>query len=225
MVDMNRVRLGGFAGIGAALLITLGWVVGGLVQGAGYSWSRQEISDLGALTAQHPWVWNLADSVSGLLILVFAFGLFPVVRSSRAGRIGAGLIAVVGLGSVIDGVVREDCALSTSEACQRLQDDPGLSWHHQAHDIESVIVVAALLAAPFVLARAFRQFEALRGLRGYTLATGVAAVAATAAYVPLYGNPGGGIAQRVLILISMAWIAVISISMLRSNPPTRTPSV
>lgn len=211
---MNRVRLGGFAGIGAASLITLGWIVGGLVQGAGYSWSRQEISDLGALTAQHPWVWNLADSASGLLILVFAFGLFTVVRSSRAGRIGVGLIAVVGFGSVIDGVLREDCALSTSEACQRLQDDPGLSWHHQAHDVESVIVVVALLAAPFVLAKAFRQFDALRGLRGYSLASGVGAVAVTAAYVPLYGDPGGGIAQRALILIFMAWIAVISSAML-----------
>jgi len=212
---MSRVRAGAFAGIGGAVLITFGWIVGGLVQGAGYSWSQQEISDLGALTAQHPWVWNLADSASGLLILIFAFGLLAVVRSSRAGRIGAGLIAVVGLGSVIDGVLREDCALSTSEACQRLQDDPGLSWHHQVHDIESVIVVAALLAAPFVLAKAFRQFDAFRGLRGYSLATGVAAVAATVAYLPLYGDPGGGIAQRVLILISMAWIAVISISMLR----------
>lgn len=221
---MDRVRLGGFAGIGAASLITLGWIVGGLVQGAGYSWSRQEISDLGALTAQHPWIWNLADSASGLLILVFAFGLFAVVRSSRAGRVGAGLLVAVGLGSVIDGVLREDCALSTSEACQRLQDDPGLSWHHQAHDIESVIVVAALLAAPFVLAKAFRQFDVLRGLRGYSLATGVAAAVATAAYVPLYGDPGGGIAQRVLILVSMAWIAVISIAMLRSSPATRTPS-
>jgi hypothetical protein len=159
-----------------------------------------------------------------LLILVFAFGLLAVVRSSRAGRVGAGLLAVVGLGSVIDGVLREDCALSTSEACQRLQDDPGLSWHHQAHDIESVIVVVALLAAPFVLAKAFRQFDALRGLRGYSLEAGVAAVAATVAYVLLYGDPGGGIAQRVLILIFMAWIAVISIAMLRSSPATRTPS-
>jgi hypothetical membrane protein len=221
---MNRARLGASAGIGAAFLITLGWIVGGLVQGAGYSWSRQEISDLGALTAQHPWVWNLADSASGLLILVFAFGLLAVVRSSRAGWIGAGLIAVVGLGSVIDGVLREDCALSTSEACQRLQDDPGLSWHHQAHDVESVIVVATLLAAPFVMAKAFRRVDALRGLRGYSLATGVAAVAATVAYVPLYGDPGGGIAQRVLILISMAWIAVISVSMLRSISTAGTPS-
>jgi hypothetical membrane protein len=211
---MNRVRLGAFAGIGGALVVTCGWIAGGLAQGGRYSWLSQEISDLGALTARHAWVWNLADSLSGLLILIFAVGLFPLVRSTRAGRIGAVLIGVVGAGSVIDGLVREDCPLSTSQACQRLQDGPGLSWHHQAHDLESLIVGAAMLAAPFVLARAFRQIEALRGLRTYTLATGIALVAVTVAYALLYGNQGGGIAQRLLLLVSMAWIAALSIAML-----------
>jgi hypothetical membrane protein len=217
---MNRVRLGAYAGIAGALLITCGWIVGGLVQGAGYSWSSQEISDLGALTARHAWVWNLADSLSGALILIFAVGLFPIVRASRAGRIGAVLIGVVGAGSVIDGIFREDCPLSTSAACQRLQDTPGLSWHHQAHDIESVVVVLAMLAAPFVLAKALRQTEELRGLRPYSLATGAALVAATVVYVLLYGDAGAGIAQRAAVLVFMAWIAVLSIFVLKVRPLT-----
>jgi hypothetical membrane protein len=216
---MNRVRLGAYAGIAGAFLITCGWIVGGLVQGAGYSWSSQEISDLGALTARHAWVWNLADSLSGLLILIFAVGLFPIVRSSRAGRFGAVLIGVVGAGSVIDGIFREDCPLSTSDACQRLQDGPGLSWHHQAHDIESVVVVLAMLAAPFVLAKAFHRTEELRGLRPYTLATGAVLVVATVLYVFLYGDAGAGIAQRLVALVFMAWIAVLSISVLKVGPP------
>lgn len=219
---MNRVWLGAFAGIGSALSMTLGWVIAGLVQGSGYSWSRQEISDLGALTAQHPWVWNLADSLSGLLLLIFAFGLFPIVRSSRAGRTGVALIAVVGAGSVIDGILREDCPLSTSQACQRLQDGPGLSWHHQAHDIESVLVVVAMLAAPFFMANGLGKIEELRGLRPYAVVTGIALVAATAAYVLLYGDFGAGIAQRLLALVFMAWIAVLAISVLRATSADRT---
>lgn len=211
---MNRVRLGALAGIAGALLITCGWIVAGLVQGNRYSWSSQEISDLGALTAQHAWVWNLADSLSGFLILVFAVGLFPLVRSSRAGRIGAVLIGVVGAGGVIDGILREDCPLSTSAACQRLQDGPGLSWHHQAHDIESVLVVVAMLAAPFALAKAMRRVEDLAGLRTCTLVIGAALVAVTVAYLLLYGNPGAGIAQRLLAFLFMAWIAILSIAVL-----------
>lgn len=209
------MRLGALAGIGGALLMTLGWVVGGLAQGPGYSWTSQEISDLGALTAQHPWVWNLADSLSGLLILIFSAGLFSLMRSNRAGRIGAGLIAVVGIGSVLDGIVREDCPLSTSDACQRLQDGPGLSWHHQAHDVESVIVVLAMIAAPFFLGRAIRSVEGLENLYRPSVGTGVLLVIATVAYLFLYGNPGAGIAQRFLALTFMTWIAAISIAMLK----------
>lgn len=199
--------------------MTVGWIAGGLSQGSGYSWSRQEISDLGALTAQHPWVWNLADSLSGVLILIFAVGLFPLVRANRAGRIGAGLIAVVGAGSLIDGLVREDCPLSTSEACQRLQDGAGLSWHHQAHDIESVIVVAAMIAAPLVMARVIRSVDGLENLYRPSLGAGALLSLATVSYLFLYGDPGAGIAQRLLTLTFMAWIAAISIAMLKSASP------
>src|ERR1044072_7598728 len=103
---MDRVRLGAIAGIGGALLCTAGWILAGLLQTDGYSWSSQEISDLGALTEQHAWVWNLADSLSGVLILIFAVGLYRLVGASRAGRIGAGLIGVVGIGSVVDRALR-----------------------------------------------------------------------------------------------------------------------
>ena len=71
-----------------------------------------------------------------------------------------------------------------------------------------------MLAAPFVLAKAFRLIPSLRGLRTYSLATGAVMVAVTAAYACLYGT-GAGIAQRLLVLVSMAWIAVLSIALLR----------
>jgi hypothetical membrane protein len=214
-LPMRGVRLAAAAGLLSAVVMTVGWIVAGLLQSSSYSWTAQEISDLGALTAQHAWVWNLADSLSGVLLTVFAVGVFWLMGSSRSGRIGAVLIGVVGLGSLLDGLVREDCPLSTSPACQRLQDGPGLSWHHQAHDIESVIVFTAMLIAPFVLARAFTQIDGLRDLSAYSRVTGIALVAATAAYLPLYGNDGGGIAQRAIALLFMAWIAALAWFVLR----------
>jgi hypothetical membrane protein len=216
---MDRVRLGAAAGIGGALLFTCGWIVGGLLQPASYSWTRQEISDLGALTAQHAWVWNLADSLSGVLILIFAVGIFPLVRTSRAGKIGAVLIGIVGVGGVLDGLLREDCPLSTSDACQRLQGGPGLSWHHEAHDIESVLVFLAILAAPFVMAKAVDGIERLRGLRTYTLVTGFVQVGAAVSYALLYGETGGGIAQRLLALAFMAWICALAVRARRAGQP------
>lgn len=214
---MDRVRLGAFAGIAGALLFTCGWIVAGLLQPASYDWASQEISDLGALTAAHAWVWNAADSLSGALILAFAIGVFPLVRSSRAGKAGAILIGVIGFGSILDGLLREDCPLSTSEACQRLQDGPGLSWHHEAHNIESVIVFLAILAAPFAIAGAATRLEQLRGLHPYSLGAGFVQLGAVAAYAALYGETGGGIAQRLLALAFMAWIAVFAAHALRST--------
>lgn len=60
---MKRVRLGTIAGICGAVLFTCGWILAGFLQPDSYSWTSQEISDLGALTAEHAWAWNLADSV------------------------------------------------------------------------------------------------------------------------------------------------------------------
>jgi hypothetical membrane protein len=212
---MKRVRLGAIAGICGAALFTGGWILAGFLQPASYSWASQEISDLGALTAEHAWVWNLADSLSGALILCFAIGTLPTLGSSRAGRVGALAIGIVGCGSILDGLLREDCALSTSEACQRLQEDPGLSWHHQAHNIESVVVFIAIVMAPFAIARALRGNKRRRDLRAYTIAVAVIQIFATVAYLFLYGETGGGIAQRVVALAFMAWVAVLAIWALR----------
>lgn len=214
---MDRLRLGAIAGISGALLFTCGWIVAGFLQPASYSWASQEISDLGALTAHDAWVWNLADSLSGLLILIFAVGIFPLFRASKAGKVGATLLGVIGVGSVIDGLLREDCPLSTSQACQRLQDGPGLSWHHEGHNIESVLVFLAILMAPFFIARAVASIEQLQGLRKYTLATGFLQVAAALAYGGLYGETGGGIAQRLLVLSFMIWLAVFASRILAGN--------
>jgi hypothetical protein len=213
---MNWTRAGALAGLAGAVVVTVGWIVGGLAQGGGYDWASQEISDLGALTARHAWVWNLADSLFGVLTCVFAAGLLGLVGGSRAGRIGAALIGVVGVGSVIDGLLREDCPLSTSKACQRLQNGPGLSWHQYAHDVESVIVAAATVAAPLVLARVFRAAGGPDSLRTWSLGAGVAIALSYAVYVGRYGDPGGGIAQRLALTAFLLWIAVVSIWMLRS---------
>ncbi len=213
--------IGGVAGVAGACIFTVGWVAGGIAQTSSYSWPRQEISDLGALTAQHAWVWNLADSLSGALIAVLAFTLFLYAGADRAGRLGALLVGIVGVGGMFDGILREDCPLSTSAACQGLRDGPGLSWHHQAHNLESVLVGVAMLAAPFAIAKALPRLSAPPVLRAYCLATGVTSIAGTVLYVRLYGHQGGGIAQRFLAVIFMAWVAVLGIWMLDRAPRLR----
>jgi hypothetical protein len=158
-----------------------------------------------------------------VLLTLFAVVLYAALEATRRGRLGALLIGTVGVGSILDGLLREDCPLSTSHACQHLRDGPGLSWHHFAHDIESIVVFAAMVAAPFVLAGALNRYEELRPLRAYTRLTGLVLVLATAAYLALYGNVGGGIAQRLVALAYMAWIAALSLVLAKSTGARRPP--
>jgi hypothetical membrane protein len=78
------LRLGVTAGLAAAVVMSAGWVVAGLLQPSSYDWASQEISDLGALTAEHAWVWNLADSLAGVLLTVFAVVLYALFASARS---------------------------------------------------------------------------------------------------------------------------------------------
>jgi hypothetical protein len=158
----GAIRLCALCGIAGQIVLTVGWVVGDILQPAAYSASRQEISDLGALTAAHAWVWNAPDSLSGALTAIFALGLFALPRGDRAGRLGAALVGVSGLGDLLDGFVREDCPLSASRACRALREGPGLSWHHQVHDLESVIAGFAAILAPSLLAHAFARLAPWR---------------------------------------------------------------
>lgn len=208
---MDRIRLCALCGIAGQIILILGWAAGQIAQPRAYDDSSQQISDLGALTAAHPWIWNAADSVSGALTAIFALGLFALLRGERAGAVGAALIGVIGVGGVLDGLLREDCPLSTSHACRVLRDGPGLSWHHQAHVVESVIVGLSSGAVPFVLAFAFARLPAWRPLLGVTLATGVASGAMLIAYLVLYGGAGAGIAERGSVTVLAAWTAALTV--------------
>jgi hypothetical protein len=220
----GAIRLCALCGIAGQIVLTVGWVVGDILQPATYSASRQEISDLGALTAAHAWVWNAADSLSGALTAIFAVGLFALLRGDRAGRLGAALVGVSGLGDLLDGFVREDCPLSTSHACKALRDGHGLSWHHQVHDVESVIAGAAAVLAPFLLAHAFARLASWRSLFAYTLATGIAALATVVGYLALYGKDGAGILQRAGTTILAAWLAALAVRSLSLTNPRRRAS-
>jgi hypothetical membrane protein len=63
-----RIRALAAFGFAGQYLFSLSWLVGGLVQD-GYSFRRQAISELGARTADHPWIARLGISVWGLSVL------------------------------------------------------------------------------------------------------------------------------------------------------------
>ena len=124
-------RVAGICGLLAFVTVNIGWIAGGLAQPAAYSVANDDISDLGADTANSSWIYDqIGANLTGLLVITLALGLWRALSPDVLGRIGAGAMLVAGAGAVLDGFFHLDCR-GIDAGCT---ND---SWHSHAHKIES----------------------------------------------------------------------------------------
>ena len=161
------------AGMAAGPLVIVVGVIGTVAQPDGFDFVEHPTSDLGADTANMAGFSNLIGSVlPGLLLLVFTYGLWMSLASSRSGRIGTLLIGAVATGIVVTGIATEDCRVM----------DPGCrndSSEIVVHLIAALLSGLCLLISPFVLARSLRWLPAWQDLRRTTLVLGTITVVGT----------------------------------------------
>jgi hypothetical protein len=149
--------------IAGVVVLDLGWLVAGALQTGGYSVARDDVSDLGALTAQRPWVMLLATGIAGVLTILFAlFALRPALAvPGRGTAIGAWLMAasLMGLDNLSDAFFRLDCRAA----------DPGCtasasssSWHGEVHVVVAEVSAVATIGAIFFLAARMRRADGWR---------------------------------------------------------------
>lgn len=201
------MRVAGVCGLLAFVTFNVGWIAGGLMQPDSYSFADDDISDLGAMTARSAWLYNqVGANLTGLLVVALALGVWRALSPDMLGRVGAGALAVGGVGAFLDGIFRLDCrgidAMCTND-----------SWHSHAHKIESGITGAATLAAPLILAFAFRRIPAWRDSWLPSLAT-IPAVLVGSIVFSLIGD---GAATRAATVIVFVWIAFISVRLLQKG--------
>ena len=207
----RRTALAGACGLLAFVTFNVGWVIGDLAQPPAFSPARDDISDLGALTASSPWLYNqLAANISGVLVVVLGIGLWRALDSSRLGRLGAAAVIATGVGTFLDGIFRLDCQ-GIDAACTNH------SWHSHAHKIESALTVGASLLALIVFAIAFRRLAEWRGAWLPMLAALPAVFVANALFSPL----GAGAATRAGTVVLFAAIAFLGVRLLQSGPKDR----
>jgi len=198
------VRVAGACGLLSFVTVTVGWVAGGFAQPAAYSVARDDVSDLGAVTAASPWLYNqLGANLTGLLVIVCALGLWRSVGPSVLGRLGAAALAVAGVGGFLDGLFRLDCR-GIDAACTNH------TWHAHAHKIESGFTGVALLLAPLLCAFAFRRLPRWHGAWLPSLLTLPAIIAANV----VFSIVGDGAATRAGTVVAFAWIAFIGARLL-----------
>jgi hypothetical membrane protein len=100
----------GWAGVLGPAVFTLVWVGQEVVRIDEYSPVREPVSALAA--GPNGWIQSANFVVFGVLTIVFALGLRPALRPSRAGAVGSGLFLVSGLGLLAAAAfpLREDAA-------------------------------------------------------------------------------------------------------------------
>lgn len=201
------MRAAGVCGLVAFVTFNVGWIAGGLAQPDSYSFADDDVSDLGAMTAKSAWLYNqIGSNLTGLLIVGLALGLWRALSPDVVGRIGAGVLAVAGVGVFLDGLFRLDCR-GIDAACT---ND---SWHSHAHKIESGVTGAATLIAPVILAFAFRRIPAWRDSWLPSLATIPVALVASIAFSLI----GDGAATRAATVILVGWMAFVSVRLLQKS--------
>lgn len=199
------LRLAGVCGLLAPVTFALGVFLGDLVQPDAFSPADDGISDLGAVTATHPWLYNqVAANLTGLGILALAAGLRVALPGSALARVGVVALAVLGVGMFLDGIFRLDCQ-GIDAGCE---ND---SWHSTAHRIEGGFTRTATVVAPVVLAFAFRRLPEWRRI---WLPTLLAIPVAILVSIPFSGL-GAGAATRATSVVLVLWVGLLGFWLLR----------
>jgi len=205
------LRAAGACALAAFFTSAIGWAAGDLAQPAAFSPANDDISDLGALTASSPWLYNqVGANLTGLLVMAAALGLWRALSPDVLGRIGAGALFVAGLGSFLDGLFRLDCQGIDA----RCVND---SWHADAHRWESRFTAAATLLAPLILAFAFRRLPEWRRAWLPSLATFPLIILANVVFSTL----GAGAATRAGTVAWFLWVAYLGVLLIREAERSR----
>jgi Protein of unknown function (DUF998) len=161
--------------------------------------------------------------LTGACFLLFARGLrsqFPGGKASRAGPV---LMAFIGVGLFASG----PCVMDPMGT-----PFPQSTWHGLAHNVLGAVVFSLGPVSLFVFFRRFRADPDWRPLAAWTLAAGATMTAADVvlklATLPLPAPPSplapwAGVIQRVAIASLMAWVASVSVGMLRRRHPPGAP--
>ena len=209
-LDRPWVALGVVAG---PVLFTLGWLVLGFISPgytmwgtrvAPYSAASQPLSGLG-LGPTGP-LMNAIFIVSGLLIVAGASGVFRAIPelSPAARWIGAVLLALPGLGSVIDGIFTLE--------------------HFFPHFVGFGLALTTVVGFP-VIGYLLRRVPAWRRFGSWLMAAGPVTLALTVLYFATFtptieGIQHGvaGLTERILVVELQAWIGALGWFAFRKHP-------
>jgi hypothetical protein len=177
----------------------------------GYSYADQQISELMAVEAPTRSFMITMNIPYNLLVLAFAVGVWASAGSKRALRITAGLLAAYGAVGFV-GLFFAPMHARGVEATMTLTDRMHIV-------VTSVIVLLTLLfigVGAAARSRWFRLYSAATLL--LLVAFGVVTALSGPQIAANEPTPWMGVTERLTIYPIMAWIAVLAVGLLRSEP-------
>lgn len=169
------------------------WVASSLRQ-AGYSAAEVQLSGLAAEDARDPQIMMAGFVVLGAGTVVFGAELGRVAAPRSA---GPWLVLAAGAASVAAGLFRRDHMLLVGPGFA------GESWHNQLHDVVSGIGYGAMLAAPLVLARRWRDDPDWMVLSRPVQVLALVSAVALAIFASGIAGPYNGLVQRIAVTLAL----------------------
>ncbi len=159
-----------------------------------FSWTENALSDLGVQAGVTAPIFNLGLIISGLIFIIFATGLFPLLSKSIIGKAGAAVFALACVALVCIGIFNEN--------------------YRPTHYIVSVMLFVLLPISQFILSAAF-WLNRQKGLSVFTLALAFAAAIPWILEFTVHYVSGVAIPEFVSGLAGAAWTIVLGIKMLK----------
>ncbi len=200
-------RVAAVCGLVAPVTYIAALLFGGLAQRDAFSNADDSISDLGADTAGSPWLYDqVGTNLTGILIVVFALGLWRALSPDLLGRLGAGILLFQGITLFLEGFFPLDCQ-GIDAGCENV------SWHSEGHRWVSRFTAAFFFLVPIVLAFAFRRNPRWRDTWRPTLAAVLLVIAASVVFSVI----GEGAATRAGSVAWFLWLGFIALRLLRKS--------
>ena len=165
-----------------------------------YSHLYHAVSRLGVDGMAHPAVLNIAMAVYGLLMWVYAYGLYDQLGRDRCARAISVMIAVHGLGVLVAGILHDDI----------LKPVQTISTEAIAHSTFAVVSYFALVAAMCVFSYFVRRSLLWKGFVWFTVVAIMTSMPLLVLFFFKIGS-GPGLFQRAGYGIALFWVFVVAV--------------
>jgi len=196
--------VGASCGVAGPLLFTAAWVAGSLRQ-SGHGAAEVQLSGLAADDARDPQIMVAGFVLLGVCSIAFGTALGRVTTPRSA---GPWLVVVAGAAALAAGVFRRDHLLLVGPGFA------GESWHNQVHDVASGVAYGAMLAAPLVLARRFRDDPEWAIVSRPVQVLALGSAIALAVFASRVVEPWNGVVQRIAVTLALSAEVLVAARML-----------